>query len=86
MSKLMTETEIDKHVFAHAEKLGIKNINAPLTQEQLSSINVCALYTTVRPILTAAKSLLGFFKPSWAAIVGTFMGVMDTTCQIPAGS
>lgn len=82
----MTPDQIDAHVYAHAEKLGIKNINVPLTAEQLKTINVCGIYSTIRPILTAAKSLLGLFKPTWATVITTFMAVMDTTCQVTTGS
>lgn len=73
----LTPENIDKHIFMHAEKLGIKN----LARTDLRGINLCQVYTMARPVLSIARGLL-FFKPTWQNVITGLMTNLDTQCGI----
>ncbi len=61
--------EIDSHVDAHYENLTTK----------ATTVNLCAIYTGVRPVLKFAKALL-FFKPKWQTAIQALIDNLDTAC------
>jgi hypothetical protein len=81
LSATPSVAQVDAHVFAAAEKLGIKNLN----KANLKAFNLCQIYTTARPILKFVVAIL-FFKPSWQAIATALMASLDAECGITPGS
>jgi hypothetical protein len=71
----LTTDNINKHIFAHAEKLGVKN----LAGNNLKALNLCQIYTIARPILQLAKSIL-FFNTTWQSVIGAVIAALDTEC------
>lgn len=49
----------------------------------LAAFNLCATYKSARAIVVAVQSILGFFKPSWAAVIGILIGTLDASCSAP---
>jgi len=76
LSNLTTEN-IDKHIYAQAEKLGIKNV----ATNDLKALNLCQIYTIARPILSTVRSIL-FFKPTWQNIITGIMTALDAECNV----
>lgn len=74
--KLLSIQEIDAHIEQYSKVVATQKLEG----EALKAFNICATYTVVRPVLVFAKSILGFFKPSWAAVLGTFIAAVDAAC------
>jgi hypothetical protein len=72
----LTVGNIDKHIYAQAEKLGIKNVAAP---GNLKTLNICQIYSIARPIMLFVKSIL-FFSATWQGIVTAMMAALDVEC------
>jgi hypothetical protein len=79
----LTTDNINKHIFAKAEKFGVKN----LATNNLKSLNLCQIYTIARPILQLVKSIL-FFNSTWQGVIGAVIAALDTECptSVPPAS
>lgn len=75
--KVLSVQEIDEHVEKYSKLVATEKLEG----EALKAFNLCATYAVVRPILLFAKSILGFFKPNWATVIGTFIAAVDVACQ-----
>jgi len=68
--KIMSIKEIDEHI--------------EQSEQNVSGINICGTYNTVRPVLVFAKSVLGIVKPKWATVLGVFISTVDAFCTQPS--